>query len=277
MSETDVTAEQNQSVEQTTVVAWKGFDKDLKCRDFQYEIGKTYEHAGRVQACEGGFHACENPLDVWAYYPVHNSRFCKVTLSGSLSRHGDDSKIAAARISVDAEVSIPGIVNAAVQYMLGLVKDALATPSRGVALTESDEGNSARIGSSGNSAQIGSSGDSAQIGSSGNSARIGSSGDSAQIGSSGDYAQIGSSGYYAQIGSSGDYAQIDATGKDSVVACAGYSATAKAGENGAICLTYRDTAGRARFAVGYVGENLKADTWYRVSETGEFEEIENVE
>ena len=121
-------------------------------------------------------------------------------------------------------------------------------------------------------AQIGSSGNYARIGSSGNYARIGSSGNCAQIGSSGDYAQIGSSGDYARIGSSGNDARINAEGSGSVVVCAGYRAVARAGSNGAIALTWLDGI-RHRIAVGYVGEGLKADTWYGLDETGQFVEV----
>src|SRR5579885_1966514 len=108
-----------------------------------------------------------------------------------------------------------------------------------------------------------SSGYSAQIGSSGDYAQIGSSGDYAKIGSSGDYAQIGSSGNSAQIGSSGDSAKIEASGKKSIIVAFGYKAIAKAGDDGCIALAWWDEK-RPRLAVGYVGEGLKADTWYRV-------------
>ena len=141
-------------------------------------------------------------------------------------------------------------------------------------------GNDARIGSSGYGARIGSSGNDAQIGSSGNCARIGSSGNDAQIGSSGYNARIGSSGYNAQIGSSGNDAQIgssgndariNATGERAAIACAGIGAHGKAGKDGALALAYWDeSADRPRFAVGYVGENIEADTWYSVNGDGEF-------
>ena len=134
------------------------------------------------------------------------------------------------------------------------------------AAVENDNGeDDARIGSSGNDAQIGSSGYGAQIGSSGNDARIGSSGNGARIGSSGNDAQIGSSGHGAQI---------NAAGENAVVACAGLRTRAKAGANGALALAYWDEAAeRARFAVGYVGEGIKADTWYEVTEQGELQEV----
>ncbi|CUI03910.1 Similarity [Janthinobacterium sp. CG23_2] len=132
-------------------------------------------------------------------------------------------------------------------------------------------GHSAQIGSSGDSARIGSSGHYAQIGSSGHSAQIGSSGDSAQIGSSGHYAQIGSSGDSAQIGSSGGRAQIDACGMNAVIASAGSVRRFRAAKGGCVSAPWHDGK-RTRFAVGYVGENIKADTWYAINAAGEFVE-----
>jgi hypothetical protein len=74
---------------ETTVVAYKGTDKDMACRGFAFELGKAYEHDGKVVACQSGFHACENPFDVWSYYgPADGNRFFRVTLGGELSRHG---------------------------------------------------------------------------------------------------------------------------------------------------------------------------------------------
>jgi hypothetical protein len=72
---------------------YKGFDKDLKCRDFQYEIGKTYEEP-TAELCEKGFHACEYPLDVFGYYtPGDMSRYCEVDLDDvSHKKSNEDSK-----------------------------------------------------------------------------------------------------------------------------------------------------------------------------------------
>jgi hypothetical protein len=160
---------------------------------------------------------------------------------------------------------------------IGSSGDSAQIGSSGYYAQIGSSGYYAQIGSSGDSAQIGSSGDSAQIGSSGDSAQIGSSGDSAQIGSSGDSARIGSSGNSAQIGSSGNSAQIVATGNGAIIAIAGFNAQFKVGLNGAVSAPYRDAAGRARFVIGYEGENLKCDVWYRVNDAGQFEEVETGE
>ena len=69
------------------IIAYKGFDKDLKCRDFQYKIGKTYTHKGEIKPCSRGFHACEIPMDVFDYYAFDGSnRFCEVELSGEIQK-----------------------------------------------------------------------------------------------------------------------------------------------------------------------------------------------
>ena len=79
------------------IKSYKGFDKDLKCRDFQYEVGKEYEEPD-AKACVRGFHACEMPLDVFGYYaPGERSRYCIVEQSGIISKHDDDSKVASSK------------------------------------------------------------------------------------------------------------------------------------------------------------------------------------
>ena len=94
---------------------YKGFDKDLKCRDFQYEIGKEYEEE-RAEICDTGFHACENPLDVFGYYAPSNSRYCEVELDAN-DQKSDDSKRVGKKISIKAEIGIAGIIKAGVEYI----------------------------------------------------------------------------------------------------------------------------------------------------------------
>ena len=105
-----------------TIHAYKGFDKDLKCRDFQYEEGKDYEQDGKIKCCNNGFHACEFPLDVFRYYaPGGNSRYCKVTQSGVTDKDNGDSKVASSKIHIETEIGLDGIIKAGVKFILDKV------------------------------------------------------------------------------------------------------------------------------------------------------------
>ena len=95
---------------------FKGFDKDLKCRDFQYEIGKEYTEE-KADICNCGFHACEFPMDVFNYYPPSDSRYCEVDLEENGQKSSDDSKRVGKKISVKAEIGTAGIIKAGVEYI----------------------------------------------------------------------------------------------------------------------------------------------------------------
>ena len=112
------------SDKKTWIKAYKGFDKDLKCRHFQYEIGKTYEEP-TAELCNSGFHACEYPLDVFAYYaPGDMSRYCEVDLDDVSDKKGnDDSKRCGKKIAVKAEIGIAGLVKASVDFVMENIKD----------------------------------------------------------------------------------------------------------------------------------------------------------
>ena len=94
---------------------YKGFDKGLKCRDFQYEIGKEYEEE-RAEICDTGFHACENPLNVFGYYAPANSRYCEVELDANDQKSGDSKRVGK-KISIKAEIGIAGIIKAGLEYI----------------------------------------------------------------------------------------------------------------------------------------------------------------
>ena len=98
------------------IKGFKGFDKDLKCRDFEFEVGKEYEEKD-ASCCNYGFHFCEYPLDVFNYYAPADSRYCEVEGSGKIDKEDSDSKVAASKISIGVEIGIPGLVKAAVEYI----------------------------------------------------------------------------------------------------------------------------------------------------------------
>ena len=99
------------------MIVYKGTDKDMKCRDFQFETGKEYEEA-EAKLCEKGFHGCEYPLDVFAHYAPADSRFFVADLDGVTDEEAEgDSKRAGTKIKLRAEIGIAGIVKAAVEYI----------------------------------------------------------------------------------------------------------------------------------------------------------------
>ena len=237
------------------IIACKGFDKDFKCRDFQYEVGKTYEMDGDVKCCSRGFHACESPMEVFDYYDMLSSRFAEVEQSGKIDKEDNSTKVCSSRIKIKAELKLADIINLGVEWL-----KEITAPFKIKANNSSNNGYYAKIGSSGDSATIGSSGDSAQIGSSGYSAKI------------------SSSGYSAKIGSSGDYSQIDSSGQDSVIMCAGYNSKAKAAIGSWITLAEWVKVEGAWKPICVKteqvdGKRIKADTYYKLI-NGKFDEVE---
>ena len=222
------------------IKSYKAFDKDMKCRDFQYEVGKEYEMDGHIECCTRGFHACESPLEVFDHYDMLNSRFAEVEQSGTIDREEGSTKVCSSRIKIKEELKLADIINIGVEWL----KDITSPSNVKADGALNDNGDRKK-----------------------------------QIGSSGDYSQIGSSGYSAKIGSSGDYAQIDSTGEDSVIMCAGRNSKAKAKIGSWITLAeWKWSNKKNRYVpvcvkTEYVdGEKIKADTWYKL-ENGKFVEV----
>ena len=229
------------------VIAYKGFDKDLKCRGYQFEVGKTFLHDGEVKACNSGFHACEYPLDVLQYYAAANSRFAVVEADGEISRHGDDSKIASQSLTLKAEIDLPFLIKAAIEYTISRTK-----PAKSVF-------NKKKNGASTNSGDYGASTNSGIRGASTNSGIRGASTNS------GDYGASTNSGYggaSTNSGYGGVAAEFNGTGK------------AKSAVGGAIVCINRNSDGSIRhIRASKVGENgIKADVFYTLNANGEFVE-----
>ena len=237
------------NMSEKVIKSYKGFDKDMQCRGFQYEVGKEYDMDGEIKCCNRGFHACKSPLEVWDYYYMLNSRFAEVEQSGKIDEEEKSTKVCSSRIKIKAELKLADIINIGVEWL----KDVTSPSKVKTYGALNDNGDRKK--------------------------QIGSSGDSAKIGSSGYYAQIGSSGDSAKIGSSGDYAKIDSTGEDSVIMCAGNKSKAKAKVGSWITLAEWKWSDEKKRDVPvcvkteYVdGENIKADTWYQLK-NGKFVEV----
>ena len=122
------------------VIAYKGMNSDMTCRDFKYEIGKTYK-TDKVKLCECGFHACLNPINVFGYYSKRtNSRYFKVKLSGEITKCGSfDTNVAATEITILEEITAYEILNIAEWWKNDNVLDLLYW-SEGFARVERGDG-----------------------------------------------------------------------------------------------------------------------------------------
>ena len=128
------------------ITSYKGFNKDMTCRDFQYKEGESYEEPS-AKACERGFHACEYPLDCLGYYSPNESVYHVVEQSGEISRHSDDTKVASTKIKIGAEINIAGLVKAAIEYTMKRVNpEAKADERQGASSATGDYGASSATG-----------------------------------------------------------------------------------------------------------------------------------
>ena len=226
--------------------AYKGFDKDLKCRGFQYESGKEYEEE-KAKLCERGAHACENPLDTFRYYRPGESRYCEVELEDNGDRSGIDTKVCGKRIRIGAEIGVKGVIQAGVRFVFDKCESATENHASG------DLGNAAASGWRGNAAASGRSGNAAASGDSGNAAASGWRGNAAASGWRGNAAASGDLGNAAASGERGNAA---ASGRSGNAAASGWRGNAAAsGERGTAVATGEQGSSSAN------GEQCLAVAW----------------
>ena len=155
------------------IKSYKGFNKDMTCGYKQYEEGKEYEEE-RAEACDCGMHACEYPLDCFEYYSPNESVYHVVEQSGEISRHNDDSKIASTIMKIGAEISIAGLVKAAIEYTReGIQEDKGSDEDYGASSATGDYGSSSATGDYGSSSATGYKGASSATGDYGASSATG--------------------------------------------------------------------------------------------------------
>ena len=255
--------------------AYKGFDKDLKCRGFQYEVGKEYEEES-AKLCKKGFHACENPLDTFRYYAPTDSRYCEVDVDDNGERNSDDSKVCGKRIKIGAEIGLKGVINACVRFVLDKCESATeenASGWNGNAAASGWNGNAAASGVSGNAAASGVRGNAAASGWNGNAAASGWNGNAAASGESGNAAASGENGNAAASGVrgtasvTGPYGKASALGEQCLAVAWGQDSLARGAVGNWIVVSERDDDGNIIDAkIAKVdGDTIKADTWYKLA------------
>ena len=243
--------------------AYKGFNKDMTCRGFQYEIGKEYETAA-ADLCRIGFHACENPLDCFSHYAPATSRYCEVEIEDNGQRSPEDSKVVGKKIKIGAELSTEQICKLHFEYVR-----SRCDPAKTNAAGDRESASAGRYGSASagkfGSASAGEYG-SASAGEYG-SASAGERGSA----SAGDYgsASAGDYGVSASRGSS-------SAGENGVAAARGKHAKVRGGIGSVlvVCVEKKDSYEIAEWKAAVVdGERIRPDTWYTV-ENGEFKEAD---
>ncbi|CAH1678214.1 conserved hypothetical protein [Hyphomicrobiales bacterium] len=254
--------------EKTDVItSIKGFDSNLRCRGYQFEIGKTYSAEGNIKACENGFHACpveEHPLSVFDYYPPSGARYCEVEQSGESDRDG--VKLASASITIKAEISISDLIARAIKYVFDRAKPeegASATGYRGAASATGDQGAASATGDQGAASATGYRGAASATGSWGAASATGSWGAASATGSWGAASATGSWGAASATGSWG---AASATGYRGAASATGsWGAASATGDQGAASATgYRGAAS----ATGSWGAASATGSWGAASATG---------
>ena len=260
------------------VKSYKGFNKDMTCRDFQYKEGKEYETSKAV-VCNEGFHACEHPLDCLGYYPPNTSVYHEVEQTGEFSSDSGsrDSKIASTKIKIGAKLSIAGLVQAAIDFTKSkTVTMQDATGDCGASSATGYKGASSATGNCGASSATGYKGASSATGDCGASSATGDCGASSATGYKGASSATGNCGASSATGYKGASSADNST---AVAVAWGYESKAK-GCIGAhiVCAEWKyDNLNNDWFFVGAKmsivdGVKIKADTYYTLRD-GEFVEV----
>ena len=248
-----------------SIKAYKGFNKDMTCRGFQYEEGKEYE-TDKVEVCETGFHACEYPLDCFSYYSPNVSVYHEVEQDGEISRSDGDSKVASSKIKIGASINIAGIVKAAIEYTTKRTnKENDATGDYGASSATGNYGASSATGDYGASSATGNYGASSATGYKGASSATVNYGASSATGycsvssATGNYGASSATGYKGASSATGDKGASSATGD--------YGASSATGDYGASSATGNYGASSA---TGYKGASSATGNYGASSATGDY-------
>ena len=232
---------------------FKGFDKDLKCRGFQYEIGKYYKQEGEAKCCKIGFHFCENPLQVFDYYSPCTSRFCQVEGGGSVDKSEADSKVATSHIHISEEIGLNGLIDEGVKFILDKVnfKDVKST-------------------NTGYQSAATNTGDYSAATNTGDRSAATSTGNYSAATNTGYKSAATNTGIRSAATNTGDYSTATVEGKESVALVTGKDSRARGALGCWIVLTERGDFDGNIYPIKEVkafkvdGVNIKENTFYRL-------------
>ncbi|EBC2799335.1 hypothetical protein DQ533_11515 [Salmonella enterica] len=260
------------------IVTFKGFNKDLKCRGFQFAIGETFHHDGKVEACGSGFHACECPFDVFSYYPPAESRYAETISFGITdSEEGGDTKIASSSITIKDELTLPQFIQRGIEWIWSKIDKSLEQQIMcGSWSAATNTGNRSAATNTGDCSAATNTGDWSAATNTGDCSAATNTGDWSAATNTGDCSAATNTGDCSAATNTGDLSAAEVSGSQSVAASLGIEGKARASEGGAIVLCYRDEDGELiHIRASKVGENgIMPDIWYQLNEDGEFVECE---
>ena len=295
---------------QETIKTYKGFDKNLKCRELQYEVGKTYE-TDRAKLCQEGFHAISqdaSPLTVFSYYAPCDesglSRYCEVEVSGDVDKGGD--KICGKKITIGAEIGIRGLVEAHVEWVKEHIEknntesntgNQSAATNTGYYSAATNTGNHSAATNTGYQSAATNTGKHSASTNTGNQSASTNTGDYSAATNTGDYSAATNTGYqsaatntgyhsaatntgnYSAATNTGNYSAAEVSGKGSFAIATGYQSKVKGSLGCAIVVAERGEWNGIDYPILAVcsaivdGKTIKADTWY-AADGGKLVEVE---
>ncbi|MEF2643666.1 MAG: hypothetical protein U0M50_06330 [Paramuribaculum sp.] len=269
------------------IKAYKGFNKDLTCRGFQYKVGKEYKHKGTVSVCNSGFHACESPMEVLSFYPPCDDngtprRYCEVEQSGTLDR-SEYGKVCSSRLRVIAEIGLDGLIKAGVKFILDKVnwKDdkesntgyRSAATNTGNCSVATNTGDRSVATNTGGCSAATNTGNCSAATNTGYRSAATNTGDRSAATNTGDCSAATNTGDCSAATNTGDCSAAAVEGKDSIAIVTGRDSKAKGSLGCWIVLTERDSDWHILNVKAAVvdGVRIKPDTWYQLVD-GEFKD-----
>jgi len=223
------------------IEGYKGFDKNLQCNDFQYEIGKTYEYENEISLCKTGFHFCENPLDVLNYYPlIEGNRYCKVTGQGKYEKSTNDSKVVVEKIEIEKELTLQELIKKGIEYIskeTEIIKKENSATSGDYSHSATFDNNSHSVTSS-NYSHSATSGYNSHSATSGYNSHSVTSGNYSNSVTSGDFSHSAISGEHSHSITSGDYSNSATSGDNSYSVTSGNNSNSATSGNFSNSITY---------------------------------------
>ncbi|EGL6788710.1 hypothetical protein IMU42_002121 [Salmonella enterica] len=237
------------------IVTFKGFNKDLTCRDFQFAIGETFHHDGKVEACGSGFHACECPFDVFSYYPPAESRYAETISFGVIDREEEgDTKIASASITIKAELTLPQFIQRGIEWIWSKIDKSLeqqimtgdwsAATNTGYRSAATNTGNQSAATNTGNQSAATNTGNRSAATNTGNQSAATNTGNQSAATNTGDWSAATNTGDRSAATNTGDWSAATNTGDQSAATNTGNrSAATNTGNRSAATNTgYRSAA-----------------------------------